>query len=168
MQIWNYSNVIQVDPTGITANSVLTLAVTMNISSSLRSSKSVYVWINPSMIRVNLVPLGMSMIRSGSEHGLPLNPGLYSFDLDWSRRDPSCLSNRTGSEERPLRSGRFEVNGSFSVSLRYDGVSSLLKSALVILDGSFLSSRRSRQLSSCCQYLDFKLRHSTVSISPID
>ena len=81
-QMRSYSNVIQVDPTVNTTNSDLTLVVTMNISSSLRSSKSVYVRINPSDIRANLVPLETSTISNGSEQDLPLNPGLYSFDLD--------------------------------------------------------------------------------------
>ena len=60
----------------------LTLTVTMNISSSLTSSKSAYVRITQSGITANLVPLGSSMITSGSGQDLNFNPGLYSVDLD--------------------------------------------------------------------------------------
>ena len=92
----NCSSAIQVDPSVITTGSELfiparilpfglfqlTLTVTMNVSSSLTSSKSVYVRITPSGITANLVPLGTSMITSGSEQDLQLNPGLYSVNLD--------------------------------------------------------------------------------------
>ena len=60
----------------------LTLTVTMNISSSLTSSKSAYVRITQSGITANLVPLGTSMVTSGSGRDLNFNPGLYSVDLD--------------------------------------------------------------------------------------
>ena len=60
----------------------LTLMVTMNISSDLTRSASAYVQINPSGITANLVPLGTSMITSGADQDLQLNPGLYSLDLD--------------------------------------------------------------------------------------
>ena len=60
----------------------LTLTVTMNISSRLTSSKSAYVRITPSGITANLVPLGTSMVTSGSGQDLLFNPGLYSVDLD--------------------------------------------------------------------------------------
>ena len=58
------------------------LTVTMNISSSLPSSASAFVSITSSGIVVNLVPLGTSMITSGYQQDLSLNPGLYSIDLD--------------------------------------------------------------------------------------
>ena len=60
----------------------LTLTVTMNISSRLTSSKSAYVRITPSGITPNLVPLGTSMVTSGSGQDLLFNPGLYSVDFD--------------------------------------------------------------------------------------
>jgi hypothetical protein len=92
----NCFNVIQVDPTVMTTAGELyipartlafgvyqlELTVTMNVSSSLRSSKSVYARITPSGINANLVLLGTSMITSGANQDLQLNPGLYSVNLD--------------------------------------------------------------------------------------
>ena len=54
----------------------------MSASSILTSSKSVYASIAPLGITANLVLLGTSMITSGSNEDLQLNPGLYSVDLD--------------------------------------------------------------------------------------
>ena len=70
----------------------LTLTVTMNISSSLTSSKSAYVHIIASGVTTNLVPLGAWMITSGSEQDLLFNPGLYSVDLDDDQFNASVSS----------------------------------------------------------------------------
>jgi hypothetical protein len=92
----NCFNAISVDPTVITTSSELYIpsrtlpfgiyqlqfTVTMSASSMLTSSKSVYASITPSGITANLVLLGTSMITSGSNEDLQLNPGLYSVDLD--------------------------------------------------------------------------------------
>ena len=58
------------------------LIVTMVNSSSLRSNHSVFVRILSSGMTVNLLPLGTSLISSGSSVDIELNPGLYSVDLD--------------------------------------------------------------------------------------
>jgi hypothetical protein len=49
---------------------------------SLKTSSSVYVQITPSVIIANLVQYGTSMITSGHEQDLELNPGRYSVDPD--------------------------------------------------------------------------------------
>ena len=56
--------------------------VTMNTSTSLKSSQSAYIQIIPAGITANLVPFGTSMITKGYQQDLQLNPGLYSIDLD--------------------------------------------------------------------------------------
>ena len=60
----------------------LKLTVSMNMLPNLQTSKSAYVRITASGITANPVPLGTSMITSGSKQNLELNPGLYSVDLD--------------------------------------------------------------------------------------
>jgi hypothetical protein len=60
----------------------LNLTVSMIASSSLTSTVSAYVQIIASGIIANLVPLGTSMITSGYQQDLILNPGAYSVDLD--------------------------------------------------------------------------------------
>lgn len=49
---------------------------------TLKSSSSVYIEITPSGITANLIQLGTSMITSGYQQDLQLNPGKYSIDLD--------------------------------------------------------------------------------------
>jgi len=87
---------IQLDPTIITTLSELyiparrltygtyelRLTVTMVNLPSLTTSSSVYVQITPSGITANLVQLGTSMITSGQEQDLKLDPGTYSVDPD--------------------------------------------------------------------------------------
>ncbi len=60
----------------------LNLTVSMIASSSLTSTVSAYVLITASGITANLVQLGTSMISSGYQQDLVLNPGSYSVDLD--------------------------------------------------------------------------------------
>ena len=60
----------------------LTLTVKMAASSTLNSTASAYVSITPSGITANLVPLGTSIITSGREKDLKLDPGTYSIDPD--------------------------------------------------------------------------------------
>ena len=60
----------------------LTLTVSMSMSSSLRSSDSAYVRITPSNITANLIEFGTSMITSGYQQNLKLDPGTYSVDPD--------------------------------------------------------------------------------------
>ena len=60
----------------------LELTVTMTKYPTLKNSSSVYVEITPSGITANLVQLGTSMITSGFEQDLKLDPGSYSIDLD--------------------------------------------------------------------------------------
>ena len=50
--------------------------------SYLTNSSSIYVQITPSGITANLVQLGTSMITSGYEQDLKLDPGTYSVDAD--------------------------------------------------------------------------------------
>ena len=92
----NCSNLIQIDPTVVTTSSELSipartlsygiyqfeLIVTMISYPSLKTSMFVYARITPSGITANLVPLGTSMITSGYEQELQLDPGTYSIDLD--------------------------------------------------------------------------------------
>jgi hypothetical protein len=60
----------------------LNLAVSMIASARLTSTVSAYVQITASGIVANLVQLGTSMITSGYQQDLVLNPGAYSIDLD--------------------------------------------------------------------------------------
>ncbi len=60
----------------------LTLTVTMVNSPSLTTSTSIYVQITSSDIIVNLLQYGTSMITSGHEQDLKLDPGTYSVDPD--------------------------------------------------------------------------------------
>ena len=58
------------------------LLVTVQTSSSLTLSQSIYLLITPAGITANLVQLGTSMITSGVQQNLQFNPGLFSVDLD--------------------------------------------------------------------------------------
>ena len=58
------------------------LTVTMLSMPQLTSSVSAYVKINPSGITANLIPLGTSVITSGQQKDLTLDPGSYSIDPD--------------------------------------------------------------------------------------
>jgi hypothetical protein len=49
---------------------------------SLKTSSPVYVQITPSSITANLFQYGTSMITSGHEQDLKLDPGTYSVDPD--------------------------------------------------------------------------------------
>ncbi len=60
----------------------LKLIVTVVGLPSLTTSSSVYVQITPAGITANLVQLGTSMITSGFENDLKLDPGTYSVDPD--------------------------------------------------------------------------------------
>ena len=60
----------------------LELTITLNKYPTLNHSSSVYVEITPSGITANLVQLGTSMITSGFDQDLKLDPGSYSIDLD--------------------------------------------------------------------------------------
>jgi hypothetical protein len=60
----------------------LDLTVTMIKYPLLKTTVSVYVQITPSEITANLVQLGTSMITSGFETDLTLDPGSYSVDPD--------------------------------------------------------------------------------------
>ena len=58
------------------------LTVTMKDMSHLSTSASAYVEVTPSGITANLVMYGTSMITSGYDQKLTLDPGSYSIDLD--------------------------------------------------------------------------------------
>ena len=60
----------------------LQLTVLMTNSPLLRTSSIVYVQITPSGITANLVQLGTSMVTSGHQQDLNLDPGSYSIDPD--------------------------------------------------------------------------------------
>jgi hypothetical protein len=60
----------------------LRLHVTMNVTGNVTASQAAYVRITPSGFTANLVQLGTSMITSGAQQNLYLNPGLYSIDRD--------------------------------------------------------------------------------------
>jgi len=60
----------------------LELTITLSIYPTLNHSLSVYVEIIPTNIIPNLVQLGTSMITSGFEQDLKLDPGTYSIDPD--------------------------------------------------------------------------------------
>ena len=71
----------------------LQLTVTMSKYPTLKTSSSVYVRITPSGITANLVQLGTSMITSGYEQDLKLNPGEYSIDQDENTFNSSVSLN---------------------------------------------------------------------------
>ena len=65
----------------------LELTITLNKYPTLNYSSSVFVEITPSGITANLVQLGTSMITSGFEQDLKLDPGTFSIDLDQNTFD---------------------------------------------------------------------------------
>jgi hypothetical protein len=68
----------------------LKLTVTMTISPNLTSTASAFVKIIPSdIIVVNLIQFGTSMITSGHEQDLKLDPGTYSVDPDENKFNAS-------------------------------------------------------------------------------
>ena len=144
----------------------LKLTVTMNIS----TSESVFVRIIPSGLAVHLLPLGTSLISSGVEQDLQLNPGLYSLDFDEDQFNASdwnyhyyCRIDSVFNVPQlpggfiplkdPLipscfnnRSGTttiffFTCQMNVSSAWRYTGVPQSLKSSLSILGGSLLANR---------------------------
>lgn len=93
---WNCSFPIQLDQTIVTTLTEifipaktltygiyqLTLTVAMAAVPHLSTSVSAYVKITPSGITANLVAFGTSMITSGYQKDLLLDPGSYSVDPD--------------------------------------------------------------------------------------
>ena len=75
----------------------LKITVTMRAAPQLTSSVSTFVRITPSGITANLVPLGTSMITSGHQKNLTLDPGSYSVDPD------AQAFNATVSQPAPSR-----------------------------------------------------------------
>ena len=65
----------------------LTLTVTMIASSTLISSISTYIRVNPSLITPNLIQYGTSMITHGHHQNLTMNPGEYSINPDSNEFD---------------------------------------------------------------------------------
>jgi hypothetical protein len=70
------------------------LTVSMTNSLWLTTSSFVYVQITPSDITANLVQLGTSMITSGYQQDLHLDPGLYSVDPDENTFNSSVSENQ--------------------------------------------------------------------------
>ena len=60
----------------------LTLTASMTAYPSAANSSSTYVQISPSGITANLVQLGTSVVTSGHEQDLKLDPGSFSMDPD--------------------------------------------------------------------------------------
>jgi hypothetical protein len=60
----------------------LTLTVSMIVDPSLTNSSSIYVHISPSGVTANLVQLGTSVVTSGHQQNLKLDPGNFSIDPD--------------------------------------------------------------------------------------
>ena len=60
----------------------LKLTVTMTAMPQFTTSISAYVGINPTGITANLAPLGTSIITSGRDKNLTMDPGSYSVDPD--------------------------------------------------------------------------------------
>ncbi|UJR38897.1 hypothetical protein I4U23_031565 [Adineta vaga] len=104
----------------------------------LNCSKSVYIQVNPTGITVNLVPLGTSMITSGYQQDLYLNPGNYSNDPDGypfnstvyfiipnsqslnDSSDLSCLLNKTNFEYNGMQYPKESSIKIFRQSLQLD------------------------------------------------
>ena len=60
----------------------LNITVTMTVAPQYNTWALAYVQIEPSGITANMVPLGTSIISSGREKDLTLDPGKYSIDPD--------------------------------------------------------------------------------------
>jgi hypothetical protein len=71
----------------------LILTVTMVDLPNLKSTSSAYVRITATGITANLVQLGTSMVTSGSQQDLQLNPGAFSVDPDEDSFDASVSLN---------------------------------------------------------------------------
>lgn len=63
--------------------------MTIIATTDVVSSASTFIKIIPSGITANLVELGTSMITSGHQQDLKLDPGRYSFDSDGYALDPT-------------------------------------------------------------------------------
>lgn len=72
----------------------LELTVTMLVAPQLTSSVSAYAQINPSGVTANLIPLGTSVITSGQQKDLLLDPGTYSVDPDTDQFNASVSTSR--------------------------------------------------------------------------
>ena len=70
----------------------LQLTVTMRASPTAYSSAIAYIKITPSGITANLVRFGTSIITSGHENDLVLDPGMYSIDPDQDTFDANVSS----------------------------------------------------------------------------
>ena len=107
------SNLLQIDPSVSTTFSELfipartldfglyelKITVTMQAVPQLTSSASAFVRINPSGITANLVPLGTSIITSGHQKNLTLDPGAYSVDPDAQAFNASVSHHALGTNE---------------------------------------------------------------------
>ena len=84
----------------------LKLTVTMMASSTMTSSASAYVQITRSGITANLVHFGTSIITSGHQKDLILDPGTYSIDPDEESFNASVSDETLLFSENILTLGR--------------------------------------------------------------
>jgi hypothetical protein len=73
----------------------LTLHIQLVDNPNLKSSSSVYIQITPSGITANPVPLGTSVITSGTYQDILLDPGTYSLDPDADSFDATVSDRKT-------------------------------------------------------------------------
>ena len=94
----------------------LELRVTTKDNSSLTSSSSVYVEISPSGVTANLVPLGTSVVTSGDQQNLILNPGNYSKDPDGLEFNSSDWKYEYFSRFYPSTNQFIKINSFFQLN----------------------------------------------------
>jgi len=132
----------------------LELRVTTQDNSSITSSSSVYVEISPSGVTVNLVPLGTSVVTSGDQQNLILNPGNYSKDPDGFEFNSSDWKYEYFCRNYPSANQLTKINSFFQLNqFEYKGNESSLTIFANVLKKTFeyqfvvqMSNRRNTSL----------------------
>ena len=132
----------------------LELRVIIEDNSSITSSSSVYVEISPSGVTANLVPLGTSVVTSGDQQNLILNPGNYSQDPDGFEFNSSDWKYEYFCRIYPSANQFVEINSFFQLNeFEYKGNESSLTIFANVLQKTFeyqfvvkMSNRRNTSL----------------------
>ena len=146
----------------------LELRVTTIDNSSLTSSSSVYVEISPSGVTANLVPLGTSVVTSGDQQDLILNPGNYSKDPDGFEFNSSDWKYEYFCRFYPSADQFVKINGFFQLNeFEYNGNESSLTIFANVLKKNFeyqfvvqMSNRRNISLQAT-GYVILQVQDST-------
>ena len=134
----------------------LELRVTTIDNPNLTNSSSVYVEISSSGVTANLVPLGTSVVTSGDQQNLILNPGNYSKDPDGFEFNSSDWKYEYFCRNYPSADQFVKINGFFQLNeFEYNGNESSLTIFANVLQKTFdyqfvvqMSNRRNISLQA--------------------